>query len=163
MVVFYPGASLTEQMAAWQKRHPDRNVDFSFAAAHAGIRKSLRGAALAMLDATADPSRITEAFEHAAAKLGAYNVAVYSETMHERLELSVRVRGALLLLGPMTSAQWDGLFERMLRFSERHGCDGHVRPGPPQVPLRPADAALRDPPTGKRTSAGFRRPKTGVK
>jgi hypothetical protein len=163
IIVFYPGQSLTEQMAAWRERHPDCNLELSFATTHSGIRNALRHAALALLDATADPDQISEGFAQAVAKLGAYSTAVYSETMHEWLELSVRVRGVLLLLGPMTGAQWDGFFERMLSWSGQPRCDGYLTRRPRPKPVRSADVALRDPPAGKRTSAGLRRPKTGVK
>ena len=36
---------------------------------------------------------------------------MYSERMHEGLEMFVRSRGALLLLGPLSEAEWDAFFE----------------------------------------------------
>ena len=162
IVVFYPGDSLTEQVAAWIEGHPDCSLETSLARSLPGIRKALRNADVALLDATADPSRAWEAFSQAVARLGACSVAVYTETMHAWLELAVRIRGVLLLLGPLSSGQWEGFFERMLQSSRRLRTAGFVAQRPPRA-ARPEDSGLREQPARTQLPAGFRRPKTGVK
>ena len=39
---------------------------------------------------------------------------MYSERIREGLEMFVRSRGALLLLGPLSEAEWDAFFDRRL-------------------------------------------------
>jgi len=162
VVIFYPGESLTEQIQSWMESHPDYSVDLSSARSETGIRKALRGADVALLDATADPRQAMETFTQAVVKLGEHSVAVYTEVMHAWLELSVRTRGVLLLLGPMTGAQWEGFFERMLPSGRRLAAGRCVVQRPRKRAL-PGESGLREQPTGRHMPAGARRPTTGVR
>jgi hypothetical protein len=162
IVVFYPDDSLQEQVAAWSERHPECGVSSSSAKGLTGIRKMLRNADVALLDATVDAARTMPAFAQAVAKLGAGRVAVYTETMHEWLELAVRVRGVLLLLGPLSSQQWEDFFAKMLPADRRLYSAGFVMPRPECLASTRGETGPREH-TGKRTPAGFRRPKTGVR
>jgi hypothetical protein len=162
IAVFYPGDSLGEQVAAWVERHPECSVTSSYATGPAGIRNTLRTADLALLDATFDAAQMMPAFAQAVAKLGAAHVAVYTETMHEWLELAVRIRGVLLLFGPLSGEQWEGFFEKMLPANRRLYSAGFVMP---RADARASTGSETRPHehSGKRAPAGFRRPKTGVK
>ena len=60
-------------------------------------------------------AQAADAFSEAAGQLGAGATAMYTECMHDGLELFVRSRGAQLLLGPLTDVEWDGFFSRTLR------------------------------------------------
>ena len=74
---------------------------------------------ISVVDATEGPARATAAFVQLIAESGPDCVAVYTEKMHAGLELFVRSRGSLLLLGPMSDASWAGLFEAMRRCLDR--------------------------------------------
>lgn len=115
VLLFYPGGSLNDQIGLWSSRHPERQVETSFERSLPKIRKLLRKTGAAMVDATEDPGQATDALLQAVARLGAKTVAMYTETMHDGLELFVRVRGSLFLLGPLFDEQWQGFFERLLR------------------------------------------------
>jgi hypothetical protein len=115
VLLLYPGASLTGQVRAWAERHPGRQVAVSFERSLPEIRKLLARAHSAMVDGTEDGSLATDAFLQAVARLGAGAVTMYTEKMHDGLELFVRVRGSPFLLGPMLDGEWDALFERSLR------------------------------------------------
>ena len=76
------------------------------------MRRYLARSKAAVIDATERPE---EAMGTLAQALGIRDPApdklsVYTETMHVGLEMFVRLRGVLLLLGPMDQAQWDGFF-----------------------------------------------------
>jgi hypothetical protein len=166
IVVFYPGDSLKEQVGAWVDRHPECSLEVSFARSLPGIRVALRNAAVALLDATEDPAQATDAFSQAVARLGAHSVAVYTETMHEWLELFVRIRGALLLFGPLDNTQWEELFERMLRSGRGLRESGTMRRRPGEagkISLRPEEIRLLEKLREQRLPAGVCRPRTGVK
>jgi hypothetical protein len=162
IVVFYPSGSLEEQVGAWAERHPECGVASSFVRSLTGIRQTLRNADLALLDATVDAARTMPAFAQAVAKLGAGRVAMYTETMHAWLELAVRIRGVLLLFGPLSGQQWDDFFGKMLPADRRLYSAGFVMPRPDGLASSRGETGPREHP-GKRSPAGFRRPKTGVR
>jgi len=115
VVVFYAGASLAGQLAQWCDGDPSRRIQMSVARSTAGIRKALRNASLALLDATEDADQAAKTFSVAVARLGGYSVAVYTEVMQPWLELFVRGQGAVLLFGPLEHAQWEDFFQQMHR------------------------------------------------
>ena len=160
VAVFYPGRSLTEQLDAWSQTHGEHRIEWSWAKSLPGIRRALRRADVVLLDATDDPKQAAETFSEALSRLDAHSVAVYTEHMHEWLELFVRVRGALLLLGPMHSEQWDGFFEGVLRSIETRRRGSAASP-PEKQPARAGEPGLREPASGTRVSAAVR-PRTGV-
>lgn len=113
VAVFYPGASLKNQLTAWFEHSSRASLESSSARSSSGIRRALRDAELVLLDATDKPERAIAAFQLSAARLGGYSVAVYTEVRHDWLELFVRRHGALLLLGPLDGQQWEEVFEYM--------------------------------------------------
>jgi len=119
VLLLYPADSLKDQIGLWSMRHPERQVEASFERSLPEIRKLLRGAASAMVDATADPAQATDAFLQAVARLGANAVTMYTESMHDGLELFARMRGSLFLLGPLWDEQWEELFDRLLCTTNR--------------------------------------------
>ena len=138
VLLLYPGDSLKDQIGLWALRRPGRQVDMSFERLLPEIRELLRHASAAMVDATEDPSQATDALLQAVARLGANAVAVYTETTHDGLELFVRMRGSLFLLGPLVDEQWDELFERLLDTKETLSASwGPVAHRP--LPLPPLD------------------------
>ncbi|MBN1394890.1 MAG: hypothetical protein JW959_07695 [Pirellulales bacterium] len=121
LLLLYPGESLQDQIRTWGARRPRRRVKISSESSLPAIRKLLRTAETAIVDAGDDPCRASDAFLQAVARLGAEAVAVYSEATHEGLESFVRQHGSLFILGPLFARQWADFFQRFL---EREG----VRP-----------------------------------
>jgi hypothetical protein len=119
ITVFYPANSLMHQVSDWAVKYPTCNLTLSFAQSLNEIRSVLRRTWVAIADATEDPARAMTAFAQAIAALQVECVAVYTETMHEGLELFVRVRGAPLLLGPLSDLTWQQQLEKMLQAAER--------------------------------------------
>ncbi len=115
VVVFYAGPSLAGQLAQWNHGPPLWQMQTSAARTTPGVRKALRNASLALLDASEDPDRAAKTFGVAVARLGGYSVAVYTEVMRRWLELFVRAHGAVLLFGPLEVGQWEDFFEQMRR------------------------------------------------
>jgi hypothetical protein len=106
-VLFYPGRLLISQIRDWADRRGGCRYALSFDRAIPIIRKRLRRAELAVIDATEDPAQASDAFLQAVGILGAEAVAVYTERMHDDLELLVRMMRAPLLLGPMSMEEWE--------------------------------------------------------
>jgi hypothetical protein len=115
VLLLYPGRSLMDQVSVWAARHPERQMDMSLERSLPEIRKVLGHVGAAIVDATEDPAQATDALLQAVARLGSAAVAMYTETMHEDLELFVRMRGSLFLLGPLCDEQWEDLFEQLMR------------------------------------------------
>ena len=114
IAVCYPTESLSCQVAQWAGEHDDCTVEPVFARSVLEIRRSLQGADMVVIDATDDHAQAIDAFSQSIARLGPGRVTVYTERMHEGLELFVRKQGSWLLLGPLTHLEWEGLFSRTL-------------------------------------------------
>jgi hypothetical protein len=123
IAVFYPGNSLMHQVSNWAIRYPAYDFTLCFAQSLHEIRSVLRRTAITIVDATEDPAWAVTAFTQALAALEADCVTVYTETMHEGLELFVRVRGAPLLFGPIGDTPWEEQLARMVRSA------GRLQPG----------------------------------
>ncbi len=114
VALFYACDSLTRQIAQWARQRSGCAVHGSVARLLPEIRAVLAGADFALIDATDDQFQAADAFAQAARELGAGATAVYTERMHDGLELLVRSRGTQLLLGPLAEAEWDAFFARAL-------------------------------------------------
>ena len=114
LVAFCPGDSLVRQLGAWRARNRQYQWRVCSAGSPGDVHLALSEAIAAVVDATSDPGRALQAFQEAVGQLGASSVAVYTETMHAGLELSVRTRGAQLLLGPLGDVEWDAFFRKCL-------------------------------------------------
>jgi hypothetical protein len=111
IVLFYPGSLLAGQIRDWAVGHGGCRASVSFERSLPGIRKSARRAALAIIDASLDPAQGTDAFIQSVSMLTSDSVAVYTEKIHDGLELLVRTFGAPLLLGPMSTEEWEEFLE----------------------------------------------------
>jgi hypothetical protein len=111
IVLFYPGSLLANQIHEWAELHGGCRARVSFERSLPGIRRWARRAALAIIDASEDPAQGTDAFLQSVSMLTSDAVAVYTEKMHDGLELLVRSFGAPLLLGPMNMEEWEEFLE----------------------------------------------------
>jgi hypothetical protein len=114
VLLLYAGESFRDQIGLWAFHHPQRRVDVSCERSLPAIRQLLSHVRATVVDATEDPSQATDAFLQAVARLGAAAVTMYSESAHDDLELFVRMRGSLFLLGPLLDQQWEEVLERLL-------------------------------------------------
>jgi hypothetical protein len=101
-------------LASWASNHADCGVEPVFGRSALEIRRSLDGADRVLVDASDDHAQAIELFSQSVTRLGSRHVAVYTERMHEELELFVRTQGAWLLLGPLDHEQWEEFFSTML-------------------------------------------------
>jgi len=121
VVLFYASPSLGRQMAAWMAGRRNCAVVLSAARSASGVRKAVERARFVVVDASRNQGRAREAFSLALAQRGSDAVVVYTETAHAGLELFVRSRGGLFLLGPMPVAAW----KELLRSKLGRGRAGH--------------------------------------
>jgi len=101
-------------MALWASKHGDCEIEPVFGRSALEIRRSLNGADRVLVDASEDHAQAIELFSQSVVTLGPRHVAVYTERIHEGLELFVRTQGAWLLLGPLSNWQWEEFFLAML-------------------------------------------------
>jgi len=114
VVLLYPGKGLLAHAQRLMRARPDCRVRVSRARRLPEIRAAIGRAATVVVDATEDHAQAVDALLQAVARCGRDSVAVYTEQMHDGLEPFVRMRGVLLLLGPMDYFEWDGLWEGRL-------------------------------------------------
>lgn len=117
VAVMYPTASLQEQVGAWAGQCGGASVRTSSPTTPSSLRRELVGRPLTLLDATEHPAEAREALAQVVEDLGRDSVAVYTEQMHEGLEVFVRMQGVLLFLGPMGPEEWQ---EAMSTMQRRH-------------------------------------------
>ncbi len=115
VVLFCPSNSLMGQVSDCLGKWPGYTLGACIVRSSSEVREALGGARAVVVDADGDPARTTDAFLQAVGQLGACCVAVYAEETQEELELLVRQHGALLLLGPLSGAQWQGFFQKALK------------------------------------------------
>ena len=127
IAVCYPTESLSRQVARWARDRPDCGIEPVFGRSALAIRRSLNGADMVLVDASDDHAQAIELFAQSVARLGSRRVAVYTENMHEGLELFVRTQGAWLLLGPLNNQQWEEFFSSMLPPAHRQAVQ-HASP-----------------------------------
>jgi len=119
IAVCYPTESLSRQLALWASRRGGYRVEPVFDRSATEVRRWLSDAELVLVDATDDHAQAIESFSQSVAGLGARRVAVYTERMHEGLELLVRKQGTWSLLGPLEQWQWEDFFSSMLPAAEQ--------------------------------------------
>ena len=112
LLLLYPSPALTGQVGLWAGRDARWSLRTCEARGPAEIRRAAAEAGLVLIDATDRPALAASALSGVQAVRRP--VAVYTQIVHEGLELYVRVRGALLLLGPMPPASWRSFFRRNL-------------------------------------------------
>ena len=159
--MLHAGPSLREQLDLWRLWGAGEPAELSYVAEPTAVRRALRTATAAVIDATASPQQAMDALVAAVAQLGGYSVAVYTETMHEWLEVFVRVHGSPLLLGPLDRLRWQELLESMLRAARRRMPSGAWAQRLVRRPLQVRAGQLRESVT-RWSSAAVRRPKAGL-
>lgn len=137
IVVFYPSRSLTGQLQAWSDQRDGRQMQISFERSLAGIRRQIQRVDFVLVDATEDPAQASDAYFQIYKILGPESMSVYTEIIHDGLEVLVRRLGVILLLGPMSVYEWDDFF---------------LHKFPRTIPLSVAQSAAQSPPPEQKPS-----------
>lgn len=119
IVLFHAGQSLVLQVAQWIRRHSQHSLRLVSAKTPVAIEMALSNAAVVIVDATSDGDLALDVLEIANERLGRQHVSVYTEKRRDDLEIQVRLRGSLLLAGPMSPAEWEGFFEPLVGAATR--------------------------------------------
>lgn len=112
IALYYPTESLLLQVAQWVHTHPYYHLRLVCSVHRGSVLAALKEAAAAIIDATERPDAAANMLEQIG-KTARSRVVVYTEFPHEGLELFVRVRGVMFLLGPMEPEHWESFFERI--------------------------------------------------
>jgi hypothetical protein len=132
VVLLHPTESLLCQVGQWSEKDPRVCLRVVRATAAGSVRTALDSRSVALIDATDQLRSALGAVEAAVALGRASSSAVYTETMHDGLELFARMRAVMVLLGPMDGPAWDGLFTGMFRCLRRS-----AGPQPTMIPAHP--------------------------
>lgn len=106
-----PGASLLSQLKEYAAAHGTIEVGLLTPDHSSAVVRAVRKAHCVILDATEDPETAGKVLRILAGRSEAHKTAVYTETLHPGLELFVRLRGALLAVGPLSTIEWTELIE----------------------------------------------------
>jgi hypothetical protein len=117
VVLFFAEESLLFQVASWVRSEGRFSMRLVTSRDPVVIARALDDAIVAILDATRQPGEAMAVLERAVPRIGPRRVAVYSEQLHNGLEVFVRVRGVTLLAGPMSPPEWEAFFESLSRLS----------------------------------------------
>lgn len=112
VVLFYPGSSLVSQVVEWVRDRRRYCLRLAWPKRPAEIISVVDAAAMTILDATEQPGDAMTALAHVAAGMPLATIATYTERNHPGLEVFVRVRGIMLLTGPMSDDRWAAFFQR---------------------------------------------------
>ena len=113
------GDWLEQQVVGWSRDNGDCLVETCAERLVPPIRAVLDRTDVVVIDASEDGPQAADTFCLAASCLGARATGVYTEQMHEGLELLVHMRGSQLLLGTLDAAQWEGFFQQTLPARKR--------------------------------------------
>ena len=115
IALFYAGKSLAKQVAEWGRLRPNVDIQLVSSTLSTTLRVLTPEAAAIVIDATEHPGAAMQTLANVLAVMQSVEtelkLGVYTEKMYEGLELFVRRRGILFLLGPMDPAEWDAFFE----------------------------------------------------
>jgi len=115
VVLIYAGQPLVLQVAEWIRKHTDYTLRLVSAEAPVAVEAAVNSAAMVIIDGSKDPDGAIDVLEIAAERLGRQRIAVYTEKFHDGLEVLVRMHGCLMLPGPMSAFEWEGVFEPVRR------------------------------------------------
>ncbi|MFW6125239.1 MAG: hypothetical protein ACOC46_03755 [Pirellulales bacterium] len=115
VVLLYPDELLIAKVGRWVAARAGCRLRVSRSRSLPEIREAVKGAAAVVVDATGDHAQAADALLQAVARRGAKAVAVYTERLEEGFELFVRRQGALLLVGPLSDACWEGFLAPRVR------------------------------------------------
>ena len=114
VVLFSPTESLLLQLTRCAGKHDRFALRLITSGIPGRINSALDSAVFSFVDATDHPAQSKAILAYAVERIGPSGVAVYTEVMHEGLEVYTRKLGAALLLGPVSPREWDALFDTLV-------------------------------------------------
>jgi uncharacterized membrane protein YecN with MAPEG domain len=115
IAVFYPTSALMLDLADWFGGHSRFAMRMVQSRQVNNIQGVFQRAAVAIIDATEALNAAITAMGICLEYLPPENIVVYTKCMHEGLELFVRTRGVLLVLGPISRIEWEALLRPLNR------------------------------------------------
>jgi len=115
VTLFLATESLVLQAAKWSERHPSFALRIVSSQLPGAVLRGLEDAAFSVIDATDRPQQALGLMQRGLERVGRQAIAIYTEIMHEGLEVLVRCAGVPLWLGPMAQSEWEASFEAMAR------------------------------------------------
>ena len=119
VVLYQAGSSLVTAVGDWLLEHPDISLRLVHSTCRSVINGPLGSAAVAIVDATDKPGAAAATLERLLKRIAPSRIAVYTERTHAGLEVFVRVRGPILLLGPMGADDWDACLSALAHVPAR--------------------------------------------
>jgi hypothetical protein len=106
IVLLHPTRSLLLQLHEWQKSRGGFALRLVSSGSLHVIREAVDHAVAAVIDATDHPDEAMEILQDSLEQAEPGKLVVYTEVLHDGLEMFVRTRGAPFWLGPMRQAEW---------------------------------------------------------
>ena len=119
IVLFYAEESLLVQVSEWICDAMMLPLNLVSSCSAFSVTEAMNTAECAIIDATVNPGKAMDVLQLALPLAGRDRLAVYTECMHDGLELFVRVRGVPFLLGPMSQTEWEGVFPARNSFKQK--------------------------------------------
>lgn len=105
---------MLKQITEWGHLRPGADIRLASSSLPATLRALASEVLAAVIDATEHPEAAMRTLGGVLAVLRTAEMkpklGVYTEKVYEGLEMFVRLRGILFLLGPMGPVEWDGFF-----------------------------------------------------
>jgi hypothetical protein len=112
IALVYPCRSLIDQLQIWADRCGGHHTTIATEEALPNLCNRDCSPDFIIVDATREPAKAADALMQIVDAFGEECVTMYTEIMHEGLETLVRPMGVSLLLGPMSTLEWNGYFDR---------------------------------------------------
>lgn len=116
VVLFYSGESLVQQIADLDCARRDLSIRLASSVGSSGVKAALAEASVVIIDATERFPQALDVLQIALWQMRRESLAVYTERAHAGLEMFVRLRGVLFLLGPMSRQEWQSFFRPLRRW-----------------------------------------------
>ncbi len=117
VVLLHAGESLLKQITRWGQLRPNADIQLADSALPSTLKPLLSDTTAAVTDATDQPEAAMQTLAGILSVLqrteSQMKLGVYTEKIYDGLEMFVRLRGILFLMGPMGPMgplEWDGFF-----------------------------------------------------
>ena len=107
VAIFYPDDRLLLDLAQWFHRNPRFHMEVVLSRQTSVMRSIAVQATFLIINATQCLDPAITALGVALECVPCERILLYTERMHEGLELFVRCRGVLMLLGPASQIEWE--------------------------------------------------------
>ena len=107
VAIFYPDDRLLSDLSAWFARNPRFHMEVVLSRRMSVMRSIAAQATFSIIDATQCLDPAITALGVALECVPPERILLYTQRMHEGLELFVRCRGVLMLLGPASQIEWE--------------------------------------------------------